>query len=127
METIYILQPGEYIIREGESSKGFYILRSGVLEVKKQNVIVAEITEPETIFGEMSDILGEPRTCSVVAKVVSNVSYVQQSIRDIVRDKPELTMKILYSLAKNLKHTTEGYWLVITDQVEERGRNIAIL
>ena len=86
---------------------GFFILRSGCLEVYKNNVRIAEIKNPDTILGEMSDILDKPRTCNIVAKTKSIVEHVAEGIDETVKNNPELTKQILRELASRLEATTK--------------------
>ena len=107
MSDLLHFEPGEIVIAEGATGEGFYVLKSGHLEVFKGNVLVAQYSKPETIFGEMSDILGKPRTCKVVTKTEAEILHVRQGIREIVRANPDLTIKLLYHLADRLEETTE--------------------
>ena len=101
-------KPGEKIIREGERGEGFYILRQGILEVEKGGLSVAQLAEPGTIFGEMSDILNEPRTCTVIAKTDSYVIHVPKGIDGIVTAYPSIAKKIIVTLARRLEDTTKS-------------------
>ena len=71
MEKIIEVVPGQTILEQGEEGSGFFVLKSGTLEVFKDDVLLAVIMYPGTIFGEMGDILGRPRTCTVKAKNTS--------------------------------------------------------
>ena len=62
------IEAGQNIIEQGEGDRGFFVLNSGSLEVYKDNVLLTVLNQPGTIFGEMGDILGKPRTCTVRAK-----------------------------------------------------------
>ena len=102
-----VIKSGQVLIKEGVMGNGFYILRSGRLEVYKDNVCIAEIKQPGTIFGEMSDILNKPRTCNIVAKRKSTVEHLADGIEDMVRKNPDLTKQILRDLAERLEQTTK--------------------
>ncbi len=102
-----VFKPGQVLIKEGVIGNGFYILRSGHLEVYKDNVCIAEIKHPDTIFGEMSDILNKPRTCNIIAKTKSIVELIVNGIDDTVRNNPALTKHILRDLAERLEQTTK--------------------
>ncbi len=106
-EKIIRLNSGDIVISEGDSDSGLFILSEGILEVLKGNVTVAEFTRPDTIFGELSMILGKPRTCTVVAKTDATVVRVYQSIDEMIQTNPELAKKLLYVLADRLEKTTE--------------------
>lgn len=62
--------PGEFIFREGDSSFEMYVIRQGVVEVRKNRetghapTIVAYLS-PGECFGEMALINGRPRSASV--------------------------------------------------------------
>ncbi len=102
-----VFKPGDVLIKEGVKGNGFFILRKGKLEVYKNSVLIAEIKNPDTIFGEMSDILDKPRTCNIVAKTSCTVEHVVNGIDETVKEHPELTKQILRDLAERLETTTK--------------------
>ena len=102
------IEAGQYIIEQGESGCGFYVLNSGSLEVYKDNVLLTVLNQPGTIFGEMGDILGKPRTCTVRAKSSSQVIQVVASdMKDLVEQNPAVAVKIIRTLASRLESTTK--------------------
>ncbi len=109
MSDIIVYNPGDLIIEEGEDGKGFFILRSGTLNVLKGNKIVASISKPGTIFGEMSDILGKARSCNVKAETECKVVHLSQGIEEIIRTRPHLTWRLMRDLAQRLELITEKY------------------
>lgn len=116
MEKVIFYKAGETIIREGEQGKGFYILKEGSLDVLKDGVNVATITEPGTIFGEMSDILNEPRTCTIVAKSGSYIMHIPKGIDVIISEYPSVAKKLIVTLAKRLEDTTKSLLVFKTDE-----------
>lgn len=100
-------QPGDVVIMEGVKGKGFFILKKGVLEVYKDNVRIAQIDEPNTVFGEMSDILDKPRTCNIVAKTKAEVMHVIDGVNHIIENDPKLTIRLLRDIAARLESTTK--------------------
>ena len=58
---------GTLIIHEGATTGHLYVLIEGRLEVSKGDAVVASITEPGAIVGEMSVLLGQPHTATVRA------------------------------------------------------------
>ncbi|MFB6371650.1 MAG: cyclic nucleotide-binding domain-containing protein [Bradymonadaceae bacterium] len=64
-------EDGEVIVKEGESSRDVYGLKSGRAEVIKRDEHGAEqklaVLEPGTVFGEVALVLGEPRSATVRA------------------------------------------------------------
>ena len=116
METVIHFKTDEIIIKEGERGKGFYILQTGTLEVQKDGLEIAKITEPGTIFGEMSDILNEPRTCTIVAKANSYVIHIPKNIDEIVDTYPSIAKKLIVMLARRLEDTTKNLLLFKADE-----------
>ncbi len=108
MEKIIEVQPGQTIIQQGEEGSGFFILKSGTLEVFKDDILLAVIMYPGTIFGEMGDILGRPRTCTVRAKNTARIAYHPiESLDALVRTNPEIAVKLIRTLASRLDRTTQ--------------------
>lgn len=102
------IQPGQTIIKQGEQGSGFYILKSGTLEVFKDDVLLAVLMYPGTLFGEMADILGRERSCTVKAKNVARIELHEfSSLEKLVQDEPEVSAKIIKTLANRLDRTTQ--------------------
>ncbi|MCH7618866.1 MAG: cyclic nucleotide-binding domain-containing protein [Candidatus Marinimicrobia bacterium] len=106
---------GEVICNEGDAGDYIYILKKGKLGVYKDDNLVSEYEKPGTILGEMSIILGEERTATIKALSPSTVSVIRITLRDLVRNFPAFTVKILEVLASRLKDTTD----VLTDTLVE--------
>ena len=66
----YFLQadPGDEVIRQGQDDTRIFILLTGELEVSKDGELLASISKPGEIFGEMSVLGDEKRAASVVAR-----------------------------------------------------------
>ena len=108
MEQEIEVTAGQTIIEQGEEGSGFFILRSGTLEVYKDDILLAVLMYPGTIFGEMGDILGRPRTCTVKAKNASKITYYEtESLDELVRSNPDIAVKIIRTLASRLDRTTQ--------------------
>jgi CRP-like cAMP-binding protein len=100
--------PNQTIIEQGEQGRGFFILQSGTLEVFKDGVLLAVLMYPGTIFGEMGDILGKPRTCTVRAKNQAKVLHVAaHDFAGYLREHPDTALKIIKTLASRLERTTQ--------------------
>ncbi len=107
MELTAFYKTGEIIIKEGEQGKNFYILKEGSVNVSKKGLVVAVIDEPNTIFGEMSDILKGPRTCTITARTDSSIIHVPKNIDGVIDRYPSITKKLIIMLAKRLRDTTK--------------------
>lgn len=107
-QKVLTFRPGEVIIREGERGKGYYILESGTISLSKQGVKISELAGSGTIFGEMSDILDEPRTCTATAESSVQVSYYPFSLDDIIRQHPDIAKQLVIALAERISTTTDA-------------------
>jgi Fe-S-cluster-containing dehydrogenase component/CRP-like cAMP-binding protein len=87
---LFIYGPGEEIIHEGDwGGNTFYILVDGRLDVyvnDDQGVRnrVGEIS-PQTSFGEMAVLAGQPRNATVIAPAVSTVLEIQRPALRLLR------------------------------------------
>jgi len=98
---------GDLIIEEGALDQKLFILKEGTLEVLKNDHVVASIESGSTVFGELSSLLGKPRSCSVRAASDCRVMEIGESIDAIIDSSPVLTRSILVELARRLESTTE--------------------
>lgn len=101
-------RPGASIIKQDTESTGFYVLEKGAVEVYKDDIMLNVLMYPGTIFGEMGDILGKPRTCTVKARTPTTVTkYDASDMEKVIREHPEIAMKIFKTLANRLERTTQ--------------------
>lgn len=108
MEQEIEVAAGQTIIEQGEEGSGFFVLEKGTLEVYKDDILLAVLMYPGTIFGEMGDILGRPRSCTVKAKNASKIVHHQTgNLETLVNEKPEIAVKIIRTLASRLDRTTQ--------------------
>lgn len=108
MQTTFDVSPGQTILSQGEEGNGFFVLESGTLEVFKDDILLAVLMYPGTIFGEMGDILGRARSCTIKAKNKAKVSFHQyESLEALVAQNPEIAVKVIRTLANRLDRTTQ--------------------
>ena len=118
MEKVY--SRGEILIREGEQDKALYMLKSGKLGVLKNGRLVAEITDPGVLFGEMSILLDQPRSATVKALTPCVVEVYEVDIDTLPESDPQVTRVILRALAKRLADTTTKLHLCMLAEDEHR-------
>ncbi|MGZ0656673.1 Crp/Fnr family transcriptional regulator [Coraliomargarita sp. W4R72] len=108
MQTIEEYRTGETILKQGQKSKGFYVLEKGAVEVYKNDMMLNVLIYPGTIFGEIGDILSNPRTCSIKARSQTRViKYECPDLETLVKQHPEIAVKIMQTLANRLERTTQ--------------------
>ncbi|CAA6676603.1 MULTISPECIES: Crp/Fnr family transcriptional regulator [unclassified Lentimonas] len=101
-------RPGASIIKQDTESTGFYVLEKGAVEVYKDGIMLNVLMYPGTIFGEMGDILDKPRSCTVKARTATIVTrYDSGEMENVIREHPEIAIKIFKTLASRLERTTQ--------------------
>lgn len=100
---------GEMIANEGEKATKLFILVDGKVGIFKNGVKITEFDKEGTILGEMSLILKKPRTASILAITDSELLEVEGEIEDIIKQYPDISHKIIYSLAERLAKVTEEF------------------
>jgi len=98
---------GEAVFLEGDDSQDLYILVSGRIAILKGEKILSELSEPGTLFGEMSFLLRHHRTATVRAQSdVTAVRIPSEQINDFLRDFPAVAARFSKVLAQRLYETT---------------------
>jgi CRP-like cAMP-binding protein len=96
---------GALIIREGGISGHLYVLIEGRLEVARGDTVVAIISEPGAVLGEMSILLNRPHSATVRAVTDSTV-YEFDDGASFLRDQPDVALLIARMLAQRLNVAT---------------------
>lgn len=107
-----IFKAGETIAREGETSREIFLLQAGTIAVYKGKVKLEEYSEKGIVFGEMSAILGEPRSATIVAQETTTVTVLDGNVEKLLRQHPEIAKKILITLTERLKKMTNEFQLL---------------
>jgi CRP/FNR family transcriptional regulator, cyclic AMP receptor protein len=58
-------QPGETVLAAGTKTGRLLILKKGAVAIRKNGTVIAEVTEPGAVFGELSALLNQPHTADV--------------------------------------------------------------
>jgi len=58
-------QAGETVLAAGTKTGRLLILRKGVVTIEKEGTMIAKVTEPGAVFGELSALLNQPHTADV--------------------------------------------------------------
>lgn len=98
--------PGQTVFLEGDTSQDLYLLIDGRISIFKGNKEIAEISEPGSLFGEMSFLLGSPRTASLKAATQVNAYCIPKDhITGFLGIFPDLAREISVFLARRLDET----------------------
>jgi CRP-like cAMP-binding protein len=58
-------QAGETVLAAGTKTGRLLILRKGAVAIEKEGTVIAKVTEPGAVFGELSALLNLPHTADV--------------------------------------------------------------
>jgi len=94
-------------IHEGGNTGHLFVLIEGRIEVVRGDTVVAVITEPGAVFGEMSVLLELPHTATVRA-VSDSVIYEFDDAAAFLRDQPAEALLIARLLAQRLNVATDS-------------------
>jgi CRP/FNR family transcriptional regulator, cyclic AMP receptor protein len=92
---------GETIIAEDSTTGMLFFLINGEVEVSKDEVPLAATSEPGSVFGEMSVLLGTSHRASV-RTVAPSSFYVVEDGRQFLRNHPLVSMHVSELLARRL-------------------------
>ena len=98
-------QPNEQVIDRHSDSRDLYLIVEGRARVVNYSVTGREVTfderEEGEYFGELAALDGEPRSANVIALNELNVACLsQEAFNRLLLEHPQVTLKLLYGLAK---------------------------
>ena len=98
---------GETVIRRGVEQSGFYLVRTGSVDIVRESLdgdreVVANLG-PGELLSEFSLVDGTPRTSSIIAAESSElIGFFKPDLMDILVTKPGLGCKIVLRLAEEM-------------------------
>jgi len=119
------ISDGKLIVREGGETGHLFILIEGRLEVIKGDSVVAVLTEPGAVFGEMSVLLNRPHSASVRAASDSVVYELDDAIV-FLREQPAVVLLIAQLLAQRLNVATT-YLADLMNQYASHGGHLSMV
>lgn len=101
------VQPGEVIIRQGETGESLYIIVRGQVEVVDGERVINQLGE-RAAFGELSLLDSSPRTATVRAvQETSLLRLDQMPFYELMSDYVEVAMGTIRMLTRNLRARTD--------------------
>jgi CRP/FNR family cyclic AMP-dependent transcriptional regulator len=100
-----ILHPGDVLIAEGDKGGDLHVLIEGTLVVERDGVVLSTLSQPGTLIGEMSVLLGKPITADVKATAVSRVRSIPNAAEELKKDA-ELALRVAATVATRLDTTS---------------------
>jgi len=122
--TLRVYADGETIFREGDAGTHLYLVKSGMVHIRKEGdlvaTVVAELGEGE-MFGESAIIEHRPRSATAIAAGKTELAlYDRQAFLDALADDPELALRAMAALTGRLRLTTQRLQDVCTQHVLDR-------
>jgi CRP/FNR family transcriptional regulator, cyclic AMP receptor protein len=93
-------QAGETILSAASTSGQLFILKEGMVQVVKDGVEIAIVTEPGAIFGELSILLDLPHTADV--RAVETSQFNVADAETLLRLEPVALLYVATVLARRL-------------------------
>ncbi len=119
------LPAGRTVISEGHTTGHLYVLIEGKLEVVKGGTVVAGISEPGAVLGEMSVLLDQPHTATVRA-ASDLIVYEIEDAASFLREQPHVALLIARMLAQRL-NVANTYLADIKRQYAGHGNHLAMV
>lgn len=116
---------GTPVVQEGGKTGHLFVLIEGKLEVVRGDTVVAVLTEPGAVFGEMSVLLDQPHSAPVRA-VSDAVIYDFDGATVFLRDQPEMMLLITQLLAQRLNAATT-YLADLMQQYSSHGTHLSMI
>lgn len=112
-------------IAEGSTTGHLYVLIEGRLEVIKGDAVVAVVSDPGALLGEMSVLLDKPHTATVRAATDSRI-YEITDARAFLDSHPEAALRIAQTLAQRL-NAANTYLADLKTQYAGHGTHLAMV
>ena len=93
-------QAGETVLTAGSTTGRLLILKEGAVEIVKEGVEIAKVTEPGAVFGELSVLLDKPHTADMRALEISQF-HVADAAALLMQD-PTALLYVAAVLARRL-------------------------
>ena len=116
---------GTLVLHEGSKTGHLFVLLEGRLEVLKGDSVVAVLTEPGALLGEMSVLLDQPHTATVRA-AADSIVYEFDDAAAFLRDQPQVSLLIARLLAQRL-NVANTYLADLMHQYAGHGNHLSMV
>ena len=116
---------GTLVVQEGSITGRLFVLIEGRLEIVRSHNVVAVLTEPGAIFGEMSALLNQPHSATVRA-ASDSVIYDCGDATEFLRNQPAVVLLIAQLLAQRLNVATT-YLADLMQQYSSHGTHLSMV
>jgi hypothetical protein len=100
---------GEFIIQQGEASRGIWIIQSGMVQISGENQKVISHLGHYDVLGELSCIGGIPATANAIAVEPTSAYFIHAAdFMSALRDAPEIALNLMQTMVKRLSVTSHS-------------------
>ena len=92
-------QAGETVLTAGTKTGRLLILRKGAVTIEKEGTVIAKVTEPGAVFGELSALLNQPHTADVRTLETSEFRVARA---ELLEEDPAALLYVAAILAQRL-------------------------
>ena len=102
---------GRVIVKKDDPGRAFYVIVEGTAKVVKGKIVTARSEAtlgPGDFFGELALLDGEARAATVVAASPITVVRIERTgFRRLLREEPDLALKVLEGMARRTRRILE--------------------
>ncbi|MDR1164276.1 MAG: type IV-A pilus assembly ATPase PilB [Deltaproteobacteria bacterium] len=114
-----VFENGDVIIKEGNTDTSFYKLIQGCLEVYKGQNLIAEISQTNTYFGEMSSLIGSRRSATIKSQGRSIVKiFPGDKLGEVLDNYPDIAKQIINTLVLRLNDSGNRLSEMMQNRIE---------
>ncbi|MDR3135784.1 MAG: cyclic nucleotide-binding domain-containing protein, partial [Deltaproteobacteria bacterium] len=114
-----VFENGDTIIKEGNTDTSFYKLIQGCLDVFKGQNLIAEISQTNTYFGEMSALVGSRRSATIKSKGRSIVKvFPGDKLGEVLENYPDISKQIIDTLVLRLNESSNRLSEIMQNRIE---------
>ena len=94
-------QAGSLVLATGATTGKLLVLKEGAVEVVRDGVRLAEVSEPGAVFGELAALLGQPHTADV--RALRRATFHVADGESYLRADPTAALYVAILLARRLQ------------------------
>ncbi len=99
---------GQVIFEEGQSGNEMFLVKSGVVELRKGDTVVETVSQGG-ILGEMALVDQEPRSATAVAAADCElVAIDEKKFKLLVKGVPGFALEVMRIMAQRIRRATTG-------------------
>ena len=109
-EDELLVHPGDVVFKENERGDSLFYIVSGSYQVKLNNKDIAVLKPSDIFLGEMSFLLSNQRSATVIAKTPGKlVKISREAFTEAIKNYPNYAIFLAKLLAKRLKLSNEKF------------------